>query len=446
MTPLSFFKSIAACFFTLFLLLVFSVETYSIVSNLIVNTIIYGLSLIVFLYNVPKINNTKKIIFTFFIVKIIFGILHYLVLVDPTFFNSDGSIFPYGNETDSIYSQVIETLSQKHIKGILYFNSEIFWATHPEFWNLFTILVYKTGLNALTIVPINSFFTSICSYCIISIAYYIYNFDKKRMNIVIWVFVLFPLFLQSDSFSRDQICISLIIICLLFFILIKNKYSILGCIAIVLVCISSYLLRTVYPLLFLLSLFASYAFSKKSRDITIALLVFASLFSFPIIYRIIQSEENLSYYVEGNKILSYTGLATLPVRLIVGIIGPFPWTQFMNYVVNRSLAFQLGNYLLGTLHLSLFIILIKHRKLIFQFVNFGILELYGFLLFSAAIFTSMMQINYVTVGIMLLSFLIIKYTTVDEIRKTFIFCFIVLLVLSSIGFILGGFGISSIWR
>jgi len=438
-------SSIISSLTVLLFMLMVGVDTdMSLAANITVYSLCYFIALVFFAKICNIDNRLARIIFVVFIAKVIIGITHYLLFIEPDFFSTDGHIFEYGVETDEVYRQLEVVVHEKIRYGILYF-SDNFYATHPEIWNIIGAFFSFSGINALSIVPMNSFFTTIASYSIYVIAQNVYGLGSEKLHYVWKLAIFYPFFWLSDTFHRDEIGLSFMIISLTLYLLSKPN-TITHLVAFGLVLFTGYILRTIYPLIFVAALIINRLSLAKNRGIAFVGFMASLVIGMPLLITIISGNEEMSVYIIGNKLLTEMGIVSLPIRVLIGIIGPFPWSQFLFYPIRRIIAFQLNDYFLGVLHLSIFWTIIKNRDTFFSFRNLGVMEYFGILLFLAAIFTSSMEISYVTVGVIFLLVALGRATEWTELQRALIWCFIILFLLNGFASVYGDFGITKTWK
>jgi hypothetical protein len=140
-------------------------------------------------------------------------------------------------------------------------------------------------------------------------------------------------------------------------------------------------------------------------------------------------------------------LSILPIKMIVGLIGPFPWSNFLLYKTFPAYAYQIQDYLQGTLNIAILITIIFSWKNYVRKDQINILNITGILLVVAGLFNAYMHMSYVAIGFILLIPWLFIHISISRLNKHYIFSFLTLLLLNF--FVLaffGNLGISSLWK
>lgn len=426
--------------FFLVLLIMFSTAE-SLMSSLVSGTIIFFLVTILSAKLILGSNRWVGFFSAIFLLKFFLSISHYLIFVDPEYFQGNGALpNSFWYEYHFVFDQVSDLVKSKvNYDNIFYFDKESFEATHPEIWNLISIPLVYLGSYVLTITPINVFFTTLLSINFVFIAKFILLLDKPKVTAVAWTSALFPMFLLSDNFYRDPIGVGLLSVGLtLYFVsntLIKKIVSI-G-----LTIYFSYILRTVYPAIFLLSLLVYYLLiDRRNRKYLILFLPLILILLYSFVNENSQDTEYVSGYYTPSSLLY------LPIKIIFGVIGPFPWTQFIMYKVDPSVSYQLSDYLLGIFQLSYLTLLIQKAKYLFKIRNLNVLTIFGFGIALLGIMTKQMHIGYIAEGILFTLPWFFSKITLADFRKRLGIVFIILLSLNILVGVLGNVGISLLWK
>lgn len=410
-------------------------------SSLISATIIFFLLTLISSKLILRSNRWVVFFGLIFLLKLILGISHYLIFVDHDYFNGDGALASsFWHEYQSVFNQVADVVKDKISHGsIFYFDKEAFEVTHPEIWNLISIPLVYLGCYALTITPINIFFTSLLSINLVFICKYIFVFTKKKVSAVAWTTSLFPMFLLADNFYRDQIGMGLMSIGITLYLISKNPIQ--KIISIGLLLYFSYILRTLYPAIFILALILYYIIiNRKKRKYLIWFVPIILLIVLYAVNDIVRDNEYISGYITPS------GWVYLPVKIVLGVIGPFPWSQFMLYKVDPAISYQLPDYLLGIFQLSYLTLLIQNAKKLFKRENLNILTLFGLGIALSGIVTKQMHIGYIAEGIVLtLPWFFSKISLIDF-NKRLIWMSLLLISLNIFVSLVGNLGISTLWR
>jgi hypothetical protein len=410
-------------------------------SSLVSATLIFFLLTLIISKQILKSNRWMYFFSAIFILKLVLSVTHYLAFIDPHYFISNGGFaasFSHAEYQDA-FSSVSMAVNDKIKYGIFYFDSDSFWVSHPEIWNLISIPLAYLGCYVLTITPINIFFTSILSINMVLIAKNVLCLDDKKVSAVAWSTALFPMFLLADNFYRDQIGLGLISIGIT--LMLVSKSSIGKIISIGLTLFFSYILRTVYPVFYISAIFIYITFIYRKipilKFLLLPILIVILYFAFQIGT---QDDKYVSIYVNSS------GWLYIPLKIIFGVIGPFPWTQFVQYKINQAFSYQLADYLLGIFQLSYLTLFFQNIKKLFQKKNLDIMTLFGFGIAISGFVTKQMHISYIAGGILLTLPWFFSTVSFVDFRKRLGWMFILLIFFNFVVSLLGNMGISSLWR
>lgn len=135
----------------------------------------------------------------------------------------------------------------------------------------------------------------------------------------------------------------------------------------------------------------------------------------------------------------------LPIKIVFGMIGPFPWTQFSMLVErNPAFAWQLQDYVMGTFQLGYLIAIVVNWKHI-NFKDLDVMTVMGFGIMLSGFLSRQMHIGYISEG--LLFTLPWYFSQIGEGYKKYLrFSFIILVSLNILLLLMGNMGIGSIWK
>lgn len=427
-------------FFGWLLLKLFSISDDA-TSSLISGTIIFFTLTLIASRLILKSNKWVYFFGTFFLLKLVISISHYLIFIDPNYFDSNGTLVSsFWHEYQSVFSQVSDVVSIKVThENPFYFENEMFEVTHPEIWNLISIPLYYLGCYFLTITPINIFFTSLLSINLVLLARNYLSLSKKIVSEIAWVTSLFPMFLLADIFYRDQVGMGLLVTGITLLLIAKNP--ILKLISILLTLYFSYILRTVYSGLFLLSYGLVSVLNKYNRPKSNFILV-------PVIIVIITYFINIVFPDDDyiSKYINTSAWLYLPIKIIIGVIGPFPWTQFIMYKIEPAISYQLSDYLLGVFQLSYLSLILQNAKRIFHLNRMDVMTIFGFGIALSGIVSKQMHIGYIAEGILLTLPWFFSQITFANFKRRFGWMFLLLILLNIVISLLGNIGLSALWR
>ena len=377
-----------------------------------------------------------------FIIQILIGLVHYLIFLDSNYFNTNGTpIDSFWHEFNSVFGSVDRLISYRKSSSFFGFDSDEWNVTHGEIWKIITIPYYFLGNKWLNYSPLNAFSSLLASINIMVI----YNNQNPNINNVNdtthkWirgVTAYFPLFLLNDTLWRDAFGVALISIGLVLLTLSNSTYR--KVISLVVLVYFSFLLRNVYVVIVGLVFAIKEINLKRSSSIILLPIVVLALYVIANFFQSNTSDEYVGSYVNQMSVLA------LPLKIIFGLIGPFPWTQFLMVFEGRvANAYQLGDYLLGLFQLGyLFAIVSRWKR--FSFKNLDYLTLMGFGIALSGFISNAMHIGYIAEGIY---FTIPWFFTQigSDFKKYLRMSFVFLLSLNLVVIMLGGLNISSLWR
>ena len=155
------------------------------------------------------------------------------------------------------------------------------------------------------------------------------------------------------------------------------------------------------------------------------------------------SEGNNASYIEGAGGVNYL---FLPVKLIMGLVGPFPWTQY--FTTGRMVySYQFADYFQGALNVSFIMLMIKHKSRFFQKPKFNVMNLTGLLLIFSGLATANMHSTYVSIGTLFLIPWVVDSSSWNNLKVYYlrIFSSMVLLSLIILAFF-GSLGLGALWK
>lgn len=376
-------------------------------------------------------------------VQIVIGLAHYLVYVDPMYFSSNGDPSErFWREFLSVYDALDILISDRHSYGLLYFNSDGFYVSHPEIWQIISWPTTFWGHKWMNYAPLNTFSSLMASANILLVFNTQYKgTENEKKSIGHWVMVAtayFPLFLLNDELWRDPFGVFLISIGLTMITLSNSIVT--KSISFVVLAIFSFVQRTVY-LLITGAVTALREISIKKTAIKVLVIpVFVALFI--LLFQIFSANEQAEYTSGYVNEMSYIAL---PIKIIFGLIGPFPWWVFPDLAEsNPAFSFQLAHYLQGVLQVGcLFAIIANYKKLSFKDLDY--MTLMGFGIALSGFVSRMMHIGYIAEGIyFILPWLFNQIG--PRFQKYFWLSFVFLVFLNILTIVLGTSGITNFYR
>lgn len=376
-----------------------------------------------------------------FIIQIIIGLIHYLVFVDPHYFQTDGSgSLNFQAEYLSVFNAIDRLNKLRNSYGILsLMEPREFEVAHAEIWHLISLPFYYLQHKWLNYASLNTFSSLIAS---INVVFwyrrsYEYNVQVEK-SLLFWT-AYFPTFLLNGMLWRDPFGVCLISIGLVLVGL--SSYIAEKAISFVVLGMSAFLQRTVYLLFAGVSSFWGYIKSTKSTIIKILYIVLGA-FLLVKLGEITDSANGEDYnrgYVNAMSVVA------LPIKIIFGMIGPFPWTNFYRSVqIDPAYAWQLQDYLMGTFQFGLLITVITQWKNL-SFKELDAVTVMGFGIMLSGFVSRQMHIGYISEGL----YFILPWffsQVQDEYKKYLKSSFIILLFLNILLLAVGNIGINSLWK
>lgn len=378
-----------------------------------------------------------------FFVQLLIGLVHYLGLIAPNYFMSDGRpVELFWGEYHSVYDSVDQLVNSRANNSFIYFDSSEWNVTHGDIWRIITIPFTFLENKWLNYSPFNVFSSLLASANLI-LAYNYLAPNNTAINtsstrkLFQFAVVYFPLFLLNDTLWRDAFGVALISIGLILTLLSTSfNKKIISLIILVYV---SYLLRNVYVVIVGFVFAQQVIKTRKASTFLYIPIVIVTFFLIILFYQSKTSEEYAGMYVNQMSILA------LPLKIVMGVIGPFPWTQFMMTFAGRvQNAYQLSDYILGVFQFGFLIAIISEWKHI-SFRNLDCITIMGFGVALSGFISNAMHIGYIAEGVFFtLPWFFLQVGT--KYKKYFRTSFLLLLLLNVLVVAIGGLGISNIWR
>ena len=227
-----------------------------------------------------------------------------------------------------------------------------------------------------------------------------------------------------------------------------SRKFIIQLLMLVIACYLFYLQRTIYPLILISAFIIDKIINQRSnspkRDLPIIIFtIIITIIILPTILDVSSTDENQAILATAFNF----NLLILPLKFILGTIGPFPWTQFLLYEQIPAFAYQLQDYLQGTFNLAVFAAIILKMKHFFKKGNLNLLSILGLLLLFSGLMTSVMHITYTAIGIFFMIPWIFTTLNIKQFTVFYKYSFFSLILLNIIViYLLGNVGISALWR
>lgn len=369
------------------------------------------------------------------------GFIHYLYFIDPYYFVSNGKNLPLTYDYTYTLKTINEIVLAKHKNGIFHFKAVNI--SHSELINIISYPFAYFGVYILNIAPINSFMSVFTSINILLISKHYLRFKKNRLNNIAILTAYFPLTLISSLLYRDVIGLGIMSVGLTLIVL--SPKGIIKYLFLALACYLFYLQRTIYPMVLLVAFFSEYLIVSKGSSSFIRKLIYFAIFIILLIFSIevgLLEGQNSRYIVRASQNVNYF---FIPVKIIMGIIGPFPWTQY--FTTGRiEYSYQFSDYLQGTFNITMILLMIAYFHSFFKTNAFNILNLTGLVLMLSGLLTTFMHITYVSIGVIFLIPWIVNSSPWINFKRFYFISFMCLLLISFIITVFfGSLGIKSLW-
>lgn len=346
------------------------------------------------------LGNSKctKVIMMAYWVKVLIGLIHYLVFFDLGYFFSSGHNLMYANEEFGVVFEAIISITKDKIQyGLWYTNDfDFVFATHPEMMHILSFPFVFFGDNILTISPFNAWCSSIVCISFVCIGRKYLNFSDEKMRLLTYLIAFFPFFIISSYLARDIAGLAAMSMGVTMFLL--SDKVLFKCISLVAALYLFYLHRTIYPIVLLVAV-AFVLFIGKSKK---ALIMYA-LFAVIIVVVINSLAETLLPFVfTENDMNMYDATkdakgSNLLVTTVLFFIGPL-WRQMFT-APEYSYALQ-ETFVIVLMDAS-FIALWKCRQSI-TVSKVNSLMILGLLLLVIGGFNSSAHVPYIAVGVLFL--------------------------------------------
>jgi hypothetical protein len=342
-----------------------------------------------------------------------------------------------------IYYSAICTFANAKEYELFVQPENIYLVTHPELLNIISFVFYRCGNYILTIMPLN---TMMSLYTAVSIAYISkkHIYIAKQIKVILVLTSLFPFCLIPSLFTRDIVGQFLLTMGVVFVVL-SNKNRLFLLFSLLIASFLFYLQRTPYCIIPLLAYLLFVFISKKEKRTTKILLLLFTVLS------VMEASIFLSDIEKANDIYisifsNIYAIVLFPVKFIIGIIGPFPWIQFIE---SYEYSYQIQDYLMSVFLISTLryiIPYIKERVRLKEGLDFMIWV--AFILIIFGIMNPFMHMSYVSIGVIFLMPVLSKTVTLKKYSITFLKVFLLYLFVNILYLSLNlhGSGFSKLFR
>lgn len=327
-----------------------------------------------------------------YIVKLLIGVIHYLVFIDADYFAS-GHSMKLHHEFQAVLQTVEMIVDGKQITGVFSF---IFpqYIPHEELWNIIAVPFYYTGTYLLNIVPINAFASLFAAMNVLLVDKCVRGKSYNQPKILRYLVAYFPVTLITSYYFRDMVGLSLMSVGLVLLSLSKNMFQ--KVLMLVVTCYLFYLQRNAYVLVPILMFLFDYLLLGNKKNILIKIIaVFICIMAVPFAYSLFETESTLKYVSGSTKWPIYM----LPFKLIVGLIGPFPWSNFLKWHTFPEVSYYLGDYCMAVINIGLLITVVKAIPIKNFKHTIDMSFITGIVLFIFGLMNTYMHMTYISIGI-----------------------------------------------
>lgn len=390
----TYFKSIGAvAIMTLLLPMLFATMALDTVSSFIASSVCFFIISIISAKLILG-NSFIKPVAVAYLVLLSLSTIHYLYFVDSNYFAGTGAgSSNFYHEYLTAIDGVQRLVDWKETNGIFSIITSDSWQLpHVELWSLISIPFIYLKVLWLNFAPFNIFCSIMIALNVYLTYLNTYSYDEGSGRIL-WNWLLyFPLFILGDIIWRDAAGMALCSVGLVCVKLSKNFIS-LG-VSLVSACILCYLQRTLYPALLIGSFAIALLCESKSSGKKILGIVasIAIMFAFSSFFNSTTEDSYHDTYINSSSFIM------LPIKIVFGLIGPFPWSGFLTYKINPAFSYELPQYILGTFQFGYLISIVLLFKQ-FSFKSLDLLTLFGFCLMMSGFVTSQMHISYIAEGL-----------------------------------------------
>lgn len=342
-------------------------------------------------------SNFTKIIVTAYFVKILIGLVHYLIFIDSSYFSSSGHHMMFDNEEFSVVFNAICNIANDKVQhGLWHTDLLSVFATHPEMMHILSYPFVFFGDNILTFSPFNAWCSSIVCISFICIGQSFLKLTEDKIKFLGYLLAYFPFFLISSYPARDIAGLALMSIGTAMFLL--SDSVIYKCVSITAALYLFYLHRTIYPIILLLSVACSpllgkskQAFVKNAIFVVVLALVINALAEtfLPFVF----TENDSSMYDATREM----GSSIIIIKVVLFFIGPL-WRQIYtapeySYAIQETFVIVLMD--------AAFLALWQCRRN-FEISKVNSLMILGCLLLAVGGFNSSAHVPYIAVGVLFL--------------------------------------------
>lgn len=376
-----------------------------------------------------------------FVIQVLIGLAHYLYFIEHNYFITSGDAAgAMWHEYLSVFEANCRLQDARNTLGLLYWmDADEFQVSHPEIWHFISYPFYFLGQKWLSYATLNIYSGLLSSMNIMFLYLRRDNFDQTVSKHLMFWTAFFPSFILNDTVWRDPFGVCLMSIGLV--LLLLGNTIVAKVFSFVFLGAVSFMQRTIYLLLAGVSVFWGYLQKTQSLFLKFLCLCFGIVIFF-MLKDIADEATGAEYTSSYVNAMSYLAL---PIKIVFGMIGPFPWTQFSMLVErNPAFAWQLQDYVMGTFQFGYLIAIVVNWKHI-NFKDLDVMTVMGFGIMLSGFLSRQMHIGYISEG--LLFTLPWYFSQIGEGYKKYLrFSFIILVSLNILLLLMGNMGIGSIWK
>ena len=383
-------------------------------------------------------NSRITIIFVVaYIVKLSLGIIHYLWFIDPDYFSRLGTTCMMHHEFQAVTDFVSSAADEKSANGIFYIKTDG-WVTHQELLSILAIPFHFFGTKMMNIGPINSFF-SLFAAMNVYIAYAKYTeWSKEKVLFILYMLAYFPATLITTYFYRDIVGWAFMSIGLVMIVLSKSNIS--RFISVICAIFLFYLQRNIYVAIPPLILVAQLLLNKRKSSPTTYVFAVAALIVLPALISVFSEDTTISSLEEVSKWPIYM----LPIKIFVGLVGPFPWTNFFFWKMHLFVSYYLSDYIMGCLNVGCLLCFLRNIQKYTTTSSLTESAIAGLLLLIMGIMNTAMNMTYISIAIFFMLPWLLSPIDNRVFKRYQILSFIGLLLLNIASIMIGFGGIGAV--
>jgi hypothetical protein len=405
--------------------------------SLVTESIVFGIATVFFSSTLLGDRKLTKFFLWAYLIKLLIGIFHYLIFIDPDYFNSTGEFIKLHHEYQAVYHTVNTIVEGKKSLGLFSLIMPMY-IPHEELWNIIAIPLCYCGNNVLNITPINSFVSLFAAMNILLVCKQNGTNNSSNSNLIKYFLAYFPFTLITSFYARDLTgwCLMSIGLVLLYL----PKHVLTKSIMLAASCYLFYLQRNAYALVPIVMFLMNYLIVEKNKNFLVQLLaILVCVLCLPFAYFLFATETNMGYVEDSTKWPIYM----LPIKILFGLIGAFPWTNFPNWHTRPEYSYYLSDYLMAVVNIGFLITLFKSLPIKSFKRTLDISCIAGIVLFVFGLMNSYMHMSYISVGIFFMTPWIFRISNDKSIARNLKIAFMLLVLLNIFVMLTGVSSLSS---